>query len=334
MLLDDALRQPIADQLLSPGYVTTLKNVRHTIRRFVFDEDASIKAGRFATECADLVCENAEFALAPFPNTYIEIDFAAAIAASSRGIIFDDVAPRMGFVFLETGEVFVCSGETDKASFVPFVYRRKDERDPETAERQQYLRDFLIGEVSDDLLERVDHFAHRLTDIWSVDDLAPLLSDDLRTLMRREARGGFKRALAALLLLNQKRDVRLAQVSGGRTISKGKLRPYMAHTVVSIDLSGNSVRGLFHIDDRASPRRHEVRSHYLHYGIIEGCSHEWTAYSTPETEKKDIVKLGRKVPRWRCEHCSGLRVRRQKFDRGDAAKGWVHKEYKVTDSGL
>ncbi len=309
-----------------------LKAVRHTVRRFVFDEDASVKAGRFATECADIVCENAEFALAPFPNTYIEIDFAAAIAASTRGIVYDDVAPRMGFLFLETGEVYVCSGEPGNASFVPFVYRRKDERDPETAERQLFLRDFLIGEVSDELIPRVDMFAHRMTNIWSVDYLAPDLTEELLDVMLREARGEFKRALAALLLLNQKRDVRLAEVPGGRTIRKGKLRPYMAHTVVSIDLSGSSVRGLFHVDDRASPRRHEVRAHYLHYGILEGCSHEWSSYSTPETEKKDISRAGRIVPRWRCDNCQGIRVRRQKFDRGDAGKGWVVKEYRVSDS--
>jgi hypothetical protein len=49
-------------------------------------------------------------------------------------------------------------------------------------------------------------------------------------------------------------------------------------------------------------------------------------------EKKDVDRLGRIVPRWRCDNCQGIRVRRQKFDRGDAAKGWVVKEYKVTDS--
>jgi hypothetical protein len=271
MIIDDALQHSVVSRVLSPADLARLKAVRHTVRRFVFDEDASIKAGRFATECTDIVCENAEFALAPFPNTYLEIDFAAAIAASSRGIIFDDVAPRMGFLFLETGEVYVCSGEDGNASFVPFVYRRKDERDPETEERQIFLKEFLIG-----------------------------------------ARGEFKRALAALLLLNQKRDVRLVDVPGGRTIRKGKLRPYMAHTVVSIDLSGGSVRGLFRVDDRASPRRHEVRAHYVHYGILEGCSHEWTAYSTPETEKKDTAKLGRLVPRWRCVNCQGIRIRRRR----------------------
>jgi hypothetical protein len=332
MINDDALQHSVVSRVLSPADLARLKAVRHTVRRFVFDEDASIKAGRFATECTDIVCENAEFALAPFPNTYLEIDFAAAIAASSRGIIFDDVAPRMGFLFLETGEVYVCSGEDGNASFVPFVYRRKDERDPETEERQIFLKEFLIGEVSEELMPRVDQFSHRMTDIWSVDYLAPDLSDELRAMILNEARGEFKRALAALLLLNQKRDVRLVDVPGGRTIRKGKLRPYMAHTVVSIDLSGGSVRGLFRVEDRASPRRHEVRAHYVHYGILEGCSHEWTAHSTPETEKKDTAKLGRIVSRWRCVNCQGIRVRRQKFDRGDAGKGWVVKEYRVKDS--
>ncbi len=332
MLFDDALTHSVTAQLLPTSLLKRLHAIKYTVRRFIYDEDASAKAGRFATECADLVCENAEFALAPFPNTYIEIDLRAALEASSHVSIADDSATRLGFVFLETGEVLACAGSNEKnSSFTPYLYRRKDERDPETAERQEFLRDFMVGEVAPDLRERVATFSHRMTDIWSMDQTVSL-SRQAESWLIQECRGQFKRALAALLLLNQKQTVRFVDVPTRRVISNGKAKPYLAHTVVSIDIGGNSVRGLFHIDHRSSPRRHEVRAHFVHYGILEGCSHEWELFSTPEQEHKDIEKLGRKVERWKCRHCDGLRVVRQKFDRGDASKGWVSKVYQVTSS--
>lgn len=331
MILDDAISARESSLMFPKREFKAMQDLRHKARRFVFDEDASAKAGRFATECADLVCENAQFALTPFPNTYIELDFLASIRASSQAEITPDTAKRIGFLFGDGGEVTVCTGgDYQTTHFLPFRYHHKGTEEPERLlpNYTQFLQDFLVGEVAPHLRKRVDVFAHRLTDIWDVSLTVPL-PPHIFQVIEQECRGQLKRALAALLLLNQKQSVQVRELPPSRKLSGGKLRTYMAHSVVSIDLGQTTIRRSFHVDHRSSPRRHEVRGHFVHYGIEEHCSHEWETYATEETRKRDLDRVGKPVLRWRCASCGGLRVRRETFDRGDATKGFVTKTYDV-----
>lgn len=332
MLLDEALESRETDLVFEPRDLRELRKVRHKAKRFVFDEDASVKAGRFATECADIVCENAEFALAPFPDTYIELELAASLRASSRAMIEPDAASRIGFLFLADGSVTVCiGGDGQRTFFLPFRYHRKGEgvRGTAVGGSQEGLLAFLVGEVSDDLRGRVREVGARMTDIWDVSLTKPL-SQEVFEGVAAECRGQFKRGLAALLLLNQKRGLAFRDMPPSRRISRGKLKTYMAHSVVSIALDGPvEIRRAFRVEERASPRRHEVRGHFVHYGVEEGCSHEWKEYRTEETLRRDLERAGRPILRWRCANCHGMRVRREAFYRGDATKGYVTKTYTV-----
>lgn len=330
MILDDSLDSTETRIVFEKGELKKLKALRARARRFVFDEAASERAGRFATECADIVCEHSQFALPPFPNSYIEIDNVASLRVSSRMRIEDGTARRLGFLFTEDGDLYVCSGgDYQSKGFLPFRYHRKEAGSGgmEMPGDHGFLRDFLIGEVAAGLRPAVDAFSHHVTDIWAVSAVNP--SRALIEHMVEECRGEFKRALTALLLLNQKRGVAVRDVPPARRLAGGKLKTYMAHSVVSIDIGGEDLRGFFHVDSRASPRRHEVRGHYVHYGIDEACGHEWAPYSTPELERRDVDRGGKPVPRWRCALCQGLRVRRETFHRGDATKGFVTKSYEV-----
>lgn len=332
MLLDAALQSKHVDHLLPKHLQRRIRDIRYTVKRFVFDESASVAAGKFATECADIVAEQAEFALPPYPDSYIEIDHAAAIRASSRVDIAEGAAPRIGFLFLKTGEVLVCSGTEDNADFTPFRYFQIEDGQVPTGDVQVSVRNFILGEIAVDLRPAVEEFSHKLTDIWSY-ELMVDLPENVAVAMAMECVGELKRALAALLLLNQKKGPRFTEVGPRRAIRKGKAKTYLAHSVVTIDISAGGVRGLFQVGDRATPRRHQVIGHYVHFNLEEGHTHEWDAYSTPESEARDMERLGRLVKRWRCKHCDGLRVRREAFSRGDASKGYVTKEYKVTASG-
>jgi len=331
MILDEALASRQTALVFSPRELKELQAVRYKARRFVFDEDASVKAGRFATECADLVCENAEFALAPFPDTYVELDLIASLRASSKVRLSPDVAGRIGFLFLADGSVTVCIGGNGQApAFLPFRYHRKGEsRGIEIASDGNGLLAFLVGEVADDLRPRVYAMGNRMTDIWDVSVTVPL-SQEVFEVIAGECRGQFKRGVAALLLLNQKRGLVMRDMPPARRISRGKLRTYMAHSVVSIALDGPmEIRRAFKVDDRASPRRHEVRGHFVHYGIEEGCSHDWEEWQSEESLRRDVERAGRPILRWRCANCQGMRVRREAFHRGDATKGFVTKTYEV-----
>lgn len=331
MILDDSLEATETKLIFDRMELKKLKASRFRARRFVFDEAASEKAGRFATECADIVCEHAQFAIPPFPNSYIEVDNLASLRVSSRLKIEDSTARRLGFLFHEDGDIYVCSGgDYQSKGFLPFRYHRKEAgggRGFELPNDHSFLRDFLIGEVSRELRPAVDAFSRHVTDVWSASSATR--STRYVEKMIEECRGELKRAIAAVLLLNQRRGVAFRDVPPTRRMAGGKLKTYMAHSVVSIDLGGGDMRGFFHVDGRSSPRRHEVRGHFVHYGIDEGCQHEWQPYSTPELERRDVDRIGKPVSRWRCELCQGLRVRREAFQRGDASKGFVTKSYDV-----
>jgi hypothetical protein len=329
MIFDEALSKKEARQALTPLMYKHLNAIRYKVKRYVFDEDASAKAGRFSTECADLVCEHAEFAIPPFANTYIEIDQHASLRASSRQEIQPDTASRVGYLFLENGDVLVCAGDEGNATFLPFVYHRHDGA-AVVGDEQVELSNFLMGEVSTDLRAAVDTFSHRLTDIWDYRQLFKMPTD-LTRFMEAECRGDLKRAIAAVLLLNQKHGLSSREVGPRRAIRGGRSKTYLAHSVVTIDLSPHGIRGLFTVGNRASPRRHQVEGHFVHYNIADGCSHSWSSFTTTELEERDMERLGRHVKRWRCSGCMGLRVWREEFHRGDAQKGFVTKEYKVTD---
>ena len=332
MIFDDALTTKITRLTVPSEFLRKLNSVKYTAKRYVFDEDASAKAGRFATECADLVCEHAEFAIPPFANTYVEIDQIAALQASSRREVDDLTARRVGYLFLENGDLVVCCGEPTQPTFMPFVYRRRDGSASPTGTEQIELRNFLMGEIAVPLRPAVETFSHRLTDIW---DYRPLYDMPAHLLEQTEddCRGDLKRALACLLLLNQQHGVNNRAVGPKRVLRGGKARTYLAHSVVTIDLSPHGTRGLFTVGNRASPRRHQVEGHFVHYGIEDGCTHDWSAFTTPELERRDHERLGRPVRRWRCSECGGMRVWREEFTRGDGQKGFVTKEYKVVDRG-
>jgi hypothetical protein len=331
MIFDDALTTQITRLALPSAFLKRLNAVKYTAKRYVFDEDASAKAGRFATECADIVCEHAEFAIPPFANTYVEIDQIAALDASSRGFIDEGTARRVGYLFLENGDMVVCSGDPETPMFTPFVYRRRDGGASPQGAAQIEARNFLMGEIAVDLRSAVETFSHRLTGLWEYRPLYDL-PKEMREHSEDECRGDLKRALAALLLLNQQHGVHNRAVGPRRMIRNGKAKTYLAHSVVTIDLSPNGTRGLFTVGNRASPRRHQVEGHFVHYGVEDGCTHAWEAHSAPELERRDIERTGRTLRRWKCDGCGGLRVWREEFTRGDGAKGFVSKEYKVTDS--
>lgn len=332
MIFDDALTSKITRLSVPSDFLKKLNSVKYTAKRYIFDEDASAKAGRFATECADLVCEHAEFAIPPFANTYIEIDQVAALEASSRRPVEETTARRLGYLFMENGDVVVCCGDPGQPAFMPFVYRRREASPALKDNEQVLLRNFLMGEIAVDLRPAVENFSHRLTDIWDYRPLYPMPAA-VREEVEEDCRGDLKRALATLLLLNQKRGISNRAVGPTRIIRNGKAKTYLAHSVVTIDLSPHGTRGLFTLGNRASPRRHQVEGHFVHYGIDDGCGHQWSSFTTPELERRDNERLGRSVRRWRCSGCGGLRVWREEFTRGDGGKGFVTKEYKVVDRG-
>jgi len=294
-------------------------------RQFIFDSDASAKLGKFSVEHADLVIKNHRFALLPYDHVYIEIDMREALRAT--GSLSDDQETRVGYWFwavdADTMMVMTISGDAKGAEFIPFTYMRNM---PDYTQNESYAktkRELFIGQTTADNVEAVNACVGSFLDAWDF-SMTYKMPEDVFRLLIAECAGGLKKAIAALLLLNQPGPaIRMTDKPFKRQIHKGKSKVFMAHSVVSIDLSPKQIRKTFQTGFRGSPRRHEVRGHFAHYNKVVGCEHD---YRSVEVVGEDIT------PRWNCTKCGTRRVFRRTFYRGDAGIGYVKKSYEVTAS--
>jgi hypothetical protein len=330
MILETAMFGKSSDLMLTKTTNQILSQLRHVTKRFVFDAAASACHGNFSVTCADIVCQQSQFAITPYPNTYIEIDNISSINQFQTP--YTDAAKRLGFWFVETGDIYCISGDEKNAMFTPFVYHHvKDNIEGLPADYDVLKKHLLVGQVSDDLKVDVDRFSTRITDIWDFS----LIKDIPREMFEKmvyECAGTLKRALASVLLLNQRKEVRLTDVGPRRKIVGGRMRTYGAHSVVSIDISNDPItlrrlaRGT-----EIHMRRHEVRGHFVHYDVSTSCDHEWLTYKNETQSKRDMDRAGHDIARWGCKHCGGRRVFKESHYRGDAGLGYVSKSYEVTD---
>ena len=65
----------------------TFTHAKYNAQRFVFDEAASEIAGAFAIDCPDLVFGNRQFAVPPYPLTYVEFDARAFFRDRNTGVM-------------------------------------------------------------------------------------------------------------------------------------------------------------------------------------------------------------------------------------------------------
>ena len=109
---------------------------------------------------------------------------------------------------------------------------------------------------------------------------------------------------------------------GRRTIRKGRPVRYFARSEIKIDLTAPAeIRRAFVTGDRGSPRWHEVRRHFVHFGGSPSCIHAWSALPVADDGKK----------RWVCDRCERRRCERfYPNGRGDAGKGFVRQSYAIT----
>jgi len=125
--------------------------------------------------------------------------------------------------------------------------------------------------------------------------------------------------ICAMLMLNQPSVHEIVRVEASRGMVRGKVVPYRAHNTVALKL-GTKPRTIkdWLTGERGSPRRHEVRGHWVNFRKTTGCEHEFT-----ELEPFDNT-------RHECCKCGQRRSWKPHFERGDAGKGFVTKDYRVT----
>lgn len=321
MLIDDIKDLGVSHwgRHIEPWVQKQAKAASFKARAFSFDEAASYKIGKFSFECVDLVMENMEFAIPPFETTYIEIDVHAAVEGTRQPShqIRGTEDWRVGFL-IDNGVIIVIANARDRpvGLISPFGYLDTSAfADSFGLWGEDTIAALLLGRAKDavdkeKLSKVIDRFR---VGIFSGPDLP---REAIESIMRGSA-GEIRYLLTAILFLHMKRGVSIGSVPFERKMSRGKSRVFMEHHVVTINLEGiPEMRRAFEITDRASPRAHEVPSHFAHRYGDTNCEHHWIARENEPTH-------------WDCPLCGRFRYLRKQHMRGDASKGFITKEYSV-----
>lgn len=304
-----------------------IKRLAMQARQFIFDEAASVTVGRFIRECPDLLVEQMEFAIPPFDACYIELDINAVQRGIGRpGSMEGDKADwKVGFL-TEYGvsTMLMNSKAHPDAALSPFGIIDRDvvgrNNRPLVSVADSLINidaEQLLGSTFHDLtpMQR-EAFVRRFGSFY----LGP---DNLRREalkhMLPASKGEVRVWVAALLFLHQRQHITIKDHPFERKITRGKLRTFMAHSTVTINLTEPiEIRRAFNINDRASPRAHEVRTHYAHRHGRVHCEHDWVRIEDADNEQ------------WVCRRCERLRYLVRSHVRGDGSKGFVTKDYNIT----
>lgn len=287
-------------------------------RQFVFDEGASRLVGAFIRDCPDVLADQLQFARQPYDITYIEIDIQALYdTLGKRTLYYGERDWKVGFLS-HGGTIYVLtnSRERPEAALAPtctFDYEYRPVASDPLSDDSKVLLGSTWNLLSDDQRNafaqrfNVGYLAHERAREKAIEIMLPAIAGEARVYV------------ACLLFLFQKQHITVTDHPFERRLSRGKLRTYMARSTVTIHLATPiEMRRAFSTADRASPRRHEVRTHYKHRHLTPGCEHQWQRVEDAENEQ------------WRCTSCSGLRYLCRDHLRGDGGSGFVTKNYNVT----
>lgn len=141
--------------------------------------------------------------------------------------------------------------------------------------------------------------------------------------------------LVIFFLLVHSKPSYLKDIPSSLRMTSNKLIPYAAHKTIDLTLfEPKEVIRMLTVKtsvDHASMRAHNVRGHWVHYGLDPHCDHDshWERVELDEDDPRRRVreKDGSEIIRYRCMACGGRRTFRENFIRGDASKGWVNHSY-------
>jgi hypothetical protein len=315
-----------------------VKVAHRNSRVFVFDKAATYRVGEICSYQPDLIADLQEFARAPFPNTFIQLEAPTLIkcyhdAGLQTHHMLDAPEDKLlGFLYTPRG-IYTATSDGEKVSWSPLVYHWHN---PMTHAQEQraaeefgvsriVLDQFMWGNAYTQLdptrrraLRAENGMDFMLPEGWAKGRLAPMSS-----LLKGGGAGDLKVALAAVLLLIRPSLLETINVrEAGRKLVKGRPTTFLAHRVVTVKLSRRSlVSRIKHAakEDRGrlGTRWHEVRGHYVHShrAKVSGCIHDWRQQ---EPDK------------WECAGCGGKRSWRiYPEGKGDASIGVVTKHYVV-----
>lgn len=323
MLLDDVKELPVAKwgPTVTSEVAKVVRAAAPQARCYVFDRDASFKLGQFIRSCPDVIADQLEFAIEPYPITYIEVEIDAVTDGIGRAASLAGLNADWKIGFLRSGTnvfVLVRSRQSPQVllgmygfGYLP-EYLRVADPNPDLWDRAAV---HMLGSTYNDLNEKqIRRFMDRYAQLY----YGPKELEDIAVKEAMEGHmGEIRTYAAALLLLHQKKCIALTEKPAYRAISRGKSRPFMAHNVVTITLDGPiEIRRAMNAGTGETRRAHEVPAHYAHRYGTRNCEHIWSKRENEENH-------------WDCSKCGRFRYLRRDHIRGDASKGFVKKSYNV-----
>lgn len=297
-----------------------------TVHRFALDDEAGEYVGYLTRTVGEMMLEHHLLARPPYERTWIEMGQEAYWLGLSEIPPARAADQKVGFLF-DGPYVYVAAEASDKAldltgdpftaSWLPLRYSCV--HGPQV-ENREYMTGVFLGSVP----KVSDRLATEISNRWSISYHGPLVQyPALRRQLETGMAGDLKRAIILMLMLTRPREVLFDTrgVGHARALNRGHARTYLAHHVLSKSLNApravKMLRGAY--PSGRHHRRHEVAGHWCQSRKVgKGCVHEW-----------EPAEFG-DVDRWHCRKGCGAKMWwRPAHERGDAALGYVTKEYSV-----
>jgi hypothetical protein len=311
--------------------------------KFVFDDKASSFVGDLLRRAPMEVLQEHEFARTPYDVTWVEIDHPSYMTGLGHALV-GDYDTKVGFLF-DHNRVYQFAQSKGRNGHIPVMipyvtYLHQPSSFEHELEQAQLCgmsrltyRQALLGTIN--VIDRELYWNDQATDITrahrvvcdkrmiDLDNYTKSETEVWRTFMITSA-GSLKLVIALALLLSRpgNKVLNLNDVAQSKGIWKGRNMVYKAHNRVTIRLARRDpvVRFTTALATGLHRRRHGVRGHWAQTRKLahRNCDHSW-----------DIVSINR--DKYQCGRCGAKRWWRTAHMRGDATRGFVTKEYDVTE---
>lgn len=319
-----------------PDLAKRIREAMYGAHKFVLTSEAAQKVGEAIRAYPEMLVINGQFAIPPFPITWIEMPTQSLIRG--LGMEYGPGQPKtdLSIGYLIVGDKAYCAANVDdeEAIFLPIEYHLNSPMSPQAEKAfcdfykvsRTSIDKFLWGGTFSSFVKgkralRANHTVRMVQrDRGLIED-----PTHWRNLLSGSA-GDLRNILGILLMLNQPaKYIRTFDQRQKRSISSKGPKVYMAHSTIELTLNRRPIRQLLTRNKEkgthASPRWHPVKGHLCQDKVARegGCDHgggEWWCEYEPR--------------KWECLECGGKRWWREfPNGRGSAAIGFVDSTHRV-----
>lgn len=340
MLIDNWNSFGIKNERACPVAYRFFGTFRRLAQRFQFTDESTVMAARLASEYPDTIIHNYQFALPPYPTTYIEYNsraWADAFGLNNYDCEQTDMDTKVGHLIhdmavataIDLGDVL--KDLKIKTGVCPWMYTldsnkgylnnmkqvcwdtegTKKLRDPKLCHAAMLLgtslnhaRASITDEILEDLNTRVRLYVEHTVKSVDCTDLIKTFIGEMRTLW------------ALLLFLNQPSHIIFdeipasARMIGHKRIATPRFRLVRVKPKTTVHHIQKALTA------RGKPGHHQVREFWRNFDKNEQCNHSWPLM--PDDEGV-----------FQCNSCSQWRVRVTSHWRGDEKRPVIRRGYQV-----